>query len=133
MAATCMPGQGASSSTPATAIAIARRVASGHSALLIVHTACATTATANTLRPISQPEFAVTPNCSRPRANAVISKAEGSVNPSQAISAPRRPARWNPRAMPTWLLAGPGRNWHKETSSPYAPSSIHRRRTTNSR
>jgi hypothetical protein len=37
---------------------------------------------------------------------------EGSAQRLQA-----RVARINPSAMPTWLLAGPGRNWHSATRS----------------
>src|SRR5215510_8545513 len=35
-----------------------------------------------------------------------------------------------PTAIPTWLLAGPGRNWQSATRSTYAASSSHLRRTT---
>ena len=44
--------------------------------------------------------------------------AEGRVKAVQAASAPRKPARDRPMAKPTWLEAGPGRNWQSATSSP---------------
>ena len=53
----------------------------------------------------------------QPRANNISAMAEGSVNASQAASMPVQPARFRPIAMPTWLLAGPGRNWHSATRS----------------
>ena len=53
-----------------------------------------------------------------------------SVNPSHAASPPGSPARRMPRAIPTWLLAGPGRNWHSATRSAYAASLSHFRRAT---
>ena len=37
--------------------------------------------------------------------------------PSQAAKAPLTPARNMPIAKPTWLLAGPGRNWQSATTS----------------
>ena len=43
--------------------------------------------------------------------------ADGAVKPSHAIAAPAYPARRYPIAMPVWLLAGPGRNWHRATRS----------------
>ena len=46
-----------------------------------------------------------------------IAAAEGSVKPIHASSPPNHPARMVPIAMPTWLLAGPGRNWHSATRS----------------
>jgi hypothetical protein len=45
-----------------------------------------------------------------PIANAIIKSADGMVKQSEAVSAPSRPARCNPSANTTWLLAGPGRN-----------------------
>jgi len=35
----------------------------------------------------------------------------------KAASAPRAPARRSPSAKPTWLEAGPGRNWQSATGS----------------
>ena len=46
------------------------------------------------------------------RTQAWVAIADGSVNPHQAASAPLQPARTSPIDSPTWLEAGPGRNWH---------------------
>ena len=81
------------------------------------HTACATTATATTLSPWIAPVGNTAYPPARPSPNKASTSAEGSVNPSQAASAPGMPARINPSAIPTWLLAGPGRNWHSATRS----------------
>jgi hypothetical protein len=37
------------------------------------------------------------------------------VNAAQASSAPAKPPPNYPSTRPTWLLAGPGRNWHRAT------------------
>jgi hypothetical protein len=95
-------------------------------------TACATTATAATFRPASHPAPATSPSPPTPSANASITSALGSVNPTHAASAPHAPARRNPTASPTWLLAGPGRNCASATTSAYASSVSHPRRPTNS-
>ena len=63
------------------------------------------------------PEVARSANRAMPNAKAISASAEGSVKPVQAASAPSQPARCMPSAMPTWLLAGPGRNWHSATRS----------------
>ena len=81
------------------------------------HTASATTATAAILRPRSQPDSATSPIAVTPYANRMSAAAEGSVKPSHAASPPGSPALRMPREMPTWLLAGPGRNWHSATMS----------------
>jgi hypothetical protein len=47
-------------------------------------------------------------------------------------ASPRRPPWDKPMAMPTWRLAGPGRNWHRATLSAYADCVSHCRRSTNS-
>ena len=39
-----------------------------------------------------------------------MAAADGKVNPAQAATPPRYPARMSPTAKPVWLLAGPGRN-----------------------
>src|SRR5438094_5337645 len=72
------------------------------------------------------------PNSVTPYPKRIIARADGIVNPSQAAKAPGRPARRMPRLIPTWLLAGPGRNWQRATISAKAGSSSHRRRSTNS-
>ena len=96
-----------------------RRGASGHSVRAMPHTAWATTATAASLSPCRAPARAGwrRSNCARPSANAIKSRADGSVKPSQASTAPAHPPRCRPMAKPTWLLVGPGRNWHSATSS----------------
>ncbi len=102
--------------TAATTASVARS-RSGASERIMPRTACATTATAATLRPCSQALPAPSPTASRPSANRTRASAEGSVKAAHAASAPVYPARDNPMAMPTWLLAGPGRNWHSATRS----------------
>ena len=56
--------------------------------------------------------------------------AEGMVKPSHAITPPSFPARSVPIAIPSWLLAGPGSNWHKATRSVNDLSSSHPRLAT---
>jgi hypothetical protein len=79
-------------------------------------TACATIATATIFRPSSTP-------CRWARDGAAViakassASAEGSVKAVKAASAPSQPARIIPSAKPTWLEAGPGRNWHSATRS----------------
>ena len=81
------------------------------------NTAWATIATATILSPLIAP-VAIEPERSGIIwAKAKSSNAEGSVNPMKAASAPSQPARINPSAKPTWLDAGPGRNWHSATRS----------------
>jgi len=80
-------------------------------------TACATTATATILSPCSTPD-GITPGYpATNRASTIRAMADGRVKPAQAANAPRYPHRDRPSAMPTWLLAGPGRNWHSATRS----------------
>ena len=79
-------------------------------------TAWATTATATIFKPRSQPASAKS-NEPTPKANTVSNTADGRVNPSQAANPPGSPARMIPTVIPTWLLAGPGRNWHRATTS----------------
>ena len=98
----------------------------------MARTACATTATAASFRPWTQPaaERSAGP-VSRPSNTSAM--AEGSVNPSHAATPPSMPARRVPMAMPSWLLAGPGSAWHSATRSPYAWASSQPRRSTYSR
>ncbi len=132
MIATCENGVVHSSATAAAATATARLGQSGVSVPAIVQTACATTATAASLRPWTQPavdrstEVATSPS-------AVSASADGRVNPSQATIPPGIPARRVPMAIPSWLLAGPGRNWHSATRSPNDRGSSQPRRSTYSR
>ncbi|KAG1244747.1 hypothetical protein G6F65_021632 [Rhizopus arrhizus] len=74
-------------------------------------------ATAATFKPCIAPDCDSQPKCASPRANPISASAVGSVNASQAAAMPGQPARRRPIAMPTWLLAGPGRNWHSATRS----------------
>ena len=132
MIATCENGVAQASATAAATTARARRGQSGASAPAITQTACATTATAATFRPWTQPA----PDRSVDAANspsAVSATADGSVNPSQAATPPAIPARRVPMAMPSWLLAGPGRIWDSVTRSVKASSSSQPRRATYSR
>ena len=73
--------------------------------------------TAAIFSPWMRPDCASTGHCDMPMPNAMSATAEGIVKPSHAAKAPRQPQRLKPKAMPTWLLAGPGRNWHKATRS----------------
>ena len=98
-------------------MASAARGRSGHNDLAIPQTACATMATATTLSPCTQPDWASPWYSAMPKANRISAIADGKVNPAQAASSPSQPARPNPSAIPTWLLAGPGRNWHRATRS----------------
>ena len=110
------------------------RGASGVRRRAIATTAWATTATAAALSPATAPATApsvgiVAPAAARP--SIVISTALGSVNPTNAASAPAHPARSRPTAIINWVLAGPGSAWHRATSSAKAASSSQRCRTTN--
>ena len=50
---------------------------------------------------------------------------EGSIKPIKEIIPPRIPPLIVPIPIPTWLLAGPGKNWHSATKSEYSFSSSH--------
>jgi hypothetical protein len=114
---TVVPGQASASS--AADSASARRGQSGHKERHIDQTACATIATVTIFRPWTTESSTRLPSPAHasPCANSTSSMADGSVKPSQAANAPAHPARPSPSAKPTWLLAGPGRNWHNATSS----------------
>ena len=114
---TCDHAVGSASTTQAASVIKPMRARSVHSLPAMPHTACATTATATTLSPCSTPGGSASPWRARPSAKRISAIAEGSVKPAHAASAPRYPARCSPSAMPTWLLAGPGRNWHSATRS----------------
>ncbi|MCY1535343.1 hypothetical protein D9M68_707440 [compost metagenome] len=109
--------EGTASTNSAATMATPARNRSGHSDFAMPHTACATTATATTFSPCTAPDWARSAHCVTPAAKRMSATADGSVNPSHAASAPPQPARPSPSAMPTWLLAGPGRNWHSATRS----------------
>ena len=83
----------------------------------MLHTACATTATATTWSPCSMPPLRGPVSAAAPRAKRTMATADGSVKPSQAASPPASPPRERPTAKPTWLLAGPGSSWHRATRS----------------
>ncbi len=114
---TCPQALGSASAAQAAMAMMLTRSTSVHSVRAMPQTACATTATATTLRPCSAPAGSSSAWRARPSANKINAIAEGKVNPSQAASAPAYPPREKPSAMPTWLLAGPGKNWHSATKS----------------
>lgn len=90
---------------------------SGVSVRAMPSTACATTAAAAACSPSSHPAPARSGVPETSRANATSSTADGRVNPHHAARSPSSPARCSPSAIPTWLDAGPGRNWHSATRS----------------
>jgi hypothetical protein len=79
---------GIASTRIAAATATLARSRSGTSERIMPSTACATTATAATFSPCSQPA-PPPPNACTPYANITIATAEGSVKPVHAASAPR--------------------------------------------
>ena len=79
--------------------------------------AWATTATATILRPCNQAARPVSAQLETPYAKAIMVSADGAVKPIQEQSPPLSPARRMPIEIPTWLLAGPGRNWQSPTRS----------------
>ena len=80
--------------------AIPSRRTSGARALRIASSAVSTTATAASSSPCSHPALAGSDEAS-PRPSAVITTADGSVNPSQATTPPSLPARKAPIAIPS--------------------------------
>jgi len=100
----------------ATVMAIVARERPVAKFLAMPHTAWATTATAATSKPWIQP-VPRKENSLNKEANAASATAEGRVKPAQAAIAPQKPVRINPIAMPTWLIAGPGKNWQSATRS----------------
>jgi hypothetical protein len=96
-------------------------------------TPCSTTATAASFSPCSSAAPQAPSSARLASAKANISSAEGSMNPTNAASPPNHPARSSPIENPSWLLAGPGRNWHSASSWPKCASSSQRRRSTNAR
>ena len=80
--------------------------------------AWATTATATSFSPCRKPSAAGPVNEAAPMAKANMITAEGMVKANHAASPPNSPLpRSTPREKPTWLEAGPGRNWHSATRS----------------
>jgi hypothetical protein len=109
------PGTKASSTTASTAIAARSR--SGHNCRAMPHTAWATMATATIFNPCNAPAPSGPATCVPVSAKPSRISAEGRVKATKAASAPAHPARIMPSANPTWLEAGPGRNWHSATRS----------------
>ena len=114
MAANCPTTPGCHRVSAQAAAISAARPGVAHRLRAMPHTAWATTIFRPRTRPASNQPPAADENPSPSRARA---SAEGSVKPSHAASAPPQPARISPSARPTWLLAGPGRNWHSATRS----------------
>ncbi len=80
--------------------------------------ACATTATATSFRPWSTPSAKGPVNAVAPSAKAKRMIADGMVKANHAASPPSRPLpRRMPSVKPTWLEAGPGKNWQSATMS----------------
>ena len=132
MIATWMAGKGTASATIAAVTTMIERATSGASVRHMTSTAWATTATAASLSPRTQPA-SVRSADSVSSANATRMIADGRVNPSQPTMPPSRPARSVPIAIPSWLLAGPGSAWLSASRSAKRASSSHRRRSTYSR
>ncbi len=90
---------------------------SGQSVRAMPQTAWATIATATSLSPCNNPVPIGPLSELAAYANNRSATAEGSVNPAQAASPPRYPARRIPMEKPTLLLVGPGANWQRATNS----------------
>ncbi len=129
MIATCEKGVAQANATAAATSATIRRGQSGARLRPIAQTACATTASAASLRPWTHPA-SLRSVCAAKSPNMVIKIADGNVKPIQAASPPGMPARRVPIAIPSWLLAGPGRDWQSATRSANEASSSHRRLVT---
>ena len=71
-------------------------------------TAWATTATAATSKPRTQPPSIQLGWNESSGAASTINTAEGNVNPAQAARPPSHPARIRPKPIPTCELEGPG-------------------------
>src|SRR5690606_29530435 len=113
---TCTNAPGITSNVAAEASAIDVRLRSGHSFLPIAHTAWITTAAAASLMPCNQPAR-LTSTLATPYAKPIISNAEAMVKQNDAATAPQTPARCNPKANATCLLAGPGKTTPTPTNS----------------
>ena len=124
-------GSGTKSINSSTATANSDRARSGANERRSATIADATTATATSSNPCSQP--ARTLVCGTASAKSVISTAEGRVNPIHAATAPAGPARSHPSNIPVCELAGPGKSCVSATHSPNVVSSSQCRRSTNSR
>ena len=81
-------------------------------------TACATTAAATSFSPCRKPCASGAVKRPATAANANMMTADGMVKANQAARPPRRPLpRKTPKEKPTWLDAGPGKNWQSATRS----------------
>ena len=129
MIATCEIGSVQASATAAPATATTFRGQSGASDAVSAQTAWATTATAASFRPWTQPAVDRSVEAVS-NARTTNATADGSVNPSHEATPPSGPARDVPIAMPSWLLAGPGSDWLNARYSANSASSSHRRRST---
>ena len=96
----------------------------------MLHTACATTATATSFKPCKTASVVGPSSRGANSAKPNITIAEGNVKPAQAANAPAQPARRSPIRKPVWLLAGPGTIWHKATSPAYSSGDSHCRSRT---
>jgi hypothetical protein len=74
----------------------------------MVHTACATTATATSFKPCASARVSGAASRGASQAKANMINADGGAKPSQAANAPAQLARRRPIRKLTWLLAGPG-------------------------
>ena len=117
MADTCPAVPPTNTTSRTAARAMPARCWSGHRLRAMPSTAWATTATAATFRPWIMPWLTGPSSRLALRAKATRMIAEGRVKAVQAAAAPQPPPRCRPMAKPTWLLAGPGRNWHRATRS----------------
>ena len=120
MIATCANGVVQASATTAAASATARRGQSGVEGARHAPDGLGDDRDRGQLQPVDPArarEVGVAPSAARERSAPT---ADGSVKPSQAASPPSIPARRVPIAMPSWLLAGPGRSWQSATRSPKA-------------
>ncbi len=132
MIATCDSGTVQASATAAATTARSRLGQSGVSVRAINQTAWATTATAASFRPWTQPAAGeVRPYGEQAERRQGDGRRQGEPDPRG--DPPAIPARRVPIAIPSWLLAGPGIDWQRVTRSAKAVSSSHPRRVTYSR
>jgi len=116
IAASAAAPEGTARTSARVATAMSRRGRSAASERAIPSTPPATTTTATSFSPWIAARNSAEPSGGARLANANISSAAGAVKARKAASAPRQPARSSPIAKPIWLLAGPGRNWHRASN-----------------
>src|SRR5262249_13821198 len=106
----CVAGLANNNSARHDTAASARRGQSGLRLRAILHTACATIATAVSTSPWRTGRNSSRSACGgsavTATANVYINSAEGRVKPTQAARAPFQPALRMPTRKPTWLLVG---------------------------